>query len=156
MIGQIDDGIHCYTEAIRLSEATGGTTNLAGCYHMLALVHRGKGQPATSRQLLVRAREIAERQGDVLGLIVNAVERGALEFYAGHWDRARAEYEWAEHTSRHLELTRSLFSVLLYQGELPMARGDLDAASTCLAEAAGMPRGRSLRVAPHEHALRKR
>jgi tetratricopeptide (TPR) repeat protein len=135
MVGRVEEAIQAIGESIRLGEAAGGMTNLAGWYNILASTYLERGEVATSRRAVVRGRAIAERQGNLLRLLFNTVTRARLGVCSGDWEQAHADYAWIIETSRQIEASRPLLEALVGLGGLFLARGEWEAATSALEEA---------------------
>jgi tetratricopeptide (TPR) repeat protein len=136
MVGRVEEGMRAYQDAVRLGEAAGGMTNLAGWYNMLSGLYLARGEVATSRRMTARGREIAEQQGNLLRLLNNTLTRAAIAFHTGEWERARADYTWVRETSRRMDLSRPLLGALLGLGGLLLRCGERETATLVLDEAA--------------------
>jgi tetratricopeptide (TPR) repeat protein len=90
-----DEALQAAADAVRLAEEADDPFTLAETLQVRAWVHEERGEYAEDRQCARRGLEIAERIGDVPGIIASRMRLGLSAFLTGDWPQARA---WIEQT----------------------------------------------------------
>jgi tetratricopeptide (TPR) repeat protein len=134
MVGGREQALRALQEAIRLGEAAGGMTNLAGWFNTVAGTYLESGEFGLSQLYCARGLEVAERQGDILRTMFLTSTRGCIAFYTGNWSQALADFKWVEDLSRELGASRAYLGALHGLATLYLAQGEQDTASQYLEE----------------------
>lgn len=136
MLGRLGEASQTLEDVIRVAEALGDPRILAQALENVSVVYLLQGEFDRSTRYVERALALVGQLSDPLATELLLVRRGLNAYASGDWRRAHEDYEQARAMSRQLGASWVSPYIALGPGQLRLARGEMEAGSVLLDEAA--------------------
>ena len=138
MLGQLGEASETLEDVIHVAEAIGDPRILAQALENVSVVYLLQGEFARSTRYVERALALVEQLSDPLATELLLLRRGLNAYASGDWRQSHEDYDQAREMSRQLGASWVSPYIALGPGQLRLARGEMEAGSVLLDEAAAL------------------